>query len=239
MKRLLSVLLVLCITLCFGAALAETAAPEASPAVLTVTGESQVIIPADYAQLVLGVSTQNESVTTASTVNSTTLDAVIEALHGIGVAPEDIVTENFSVSPMYDYQYGKLGESQTVTGYQVENRLRVTVRDVNQVGAVMDAGVSAGANEAFGITFLSSQESDASDEALRAAVAEGQRKAELMAAACGKNLGALVSVTENASGGYGGVTLNYLAADASTGTTVLANDLTISAQVTLTYQLAE
>ena len=239
MKRLLSVLLVLCITLCFGAALAETAAPEASSAVLTVTGEAQVIIPADYAQLVLGVSTQNESVTTASTVNSTTLDAVIEALHGIGVAPEDIVTENFSVSPMYDYQYGKLGESQTVTGYQVENRLRVTVRDVNQVGAVMDAGVSAGANEAFGITFLSSQESDASDEALRAAVAEGQRKAELMAAACGKNLGALVSVTENASGGYGGVTLNYLAADASTGTTVLANDLTVSAQVTLTYQLAE
>lgn len=239
MKRLLSVLLVLCITLCFGAALAETAAPEASPAVLTVTGEAQVIIPADYAQLVLGVSTQDESVTTASTINSTTLDAVIEALHGIGVAPEDIVTENFSVSPMYDYQYGKLGESQTVTGYQVENRLRVTVRDVNQVGAVMDAGVSAGANEAFGITFLSSQESDASDEALRAAVAEGQRKAELMAAACGKNLGALVSVTENASGGYGGVTLNYLAADASAGTTVLANDLTVSAQVTLTYQLAE
>ena len=29
---------------------------------------------------------------------------------------------------MYDYQYGKLGESQTVIGYQVENRLRVTVR---------------------------------------------------------------------------------------------------------------
>ena len=239
MKRLLSVLLVLCITLCFGAALGETATPEASPAVLTVTGEAQVIIPADYAQLVLGVSTQDESVTTASTINSTTLDAVIEALHGIGVAPEDIVTENFSVSPMYDYQYGKLGESQTVTGYQVENRLRVTVRDVNQVGAVMDAGVSAGANEAFGITFLSSQESAASDEALRAAVAEGQRKAELMAEACGKDLSALVSVTENASGGYGGVTLNSLAADASAGTTVLANDLTVSAQVTLTYQLAE
>ena len=97
---------------------------------------------------------------------ATTLDAVIEALHGIGIAPEDIVTENLSVSPMYDYQYGKLGESQTVIGYQVENRLRVTVRDVNQVGAVMDAGVAAGANEAFGITFLSSNEADAADQAL-------------------------------------------------------------------------
>ena len=185
-----------------------------------------------------GLSTQDESVTTASTINSTTLDAVIEALHGIGIAPEDIVTENLSVSPMYDYQYGKLGESQTVIGYQVENRLRVTVRDVNQVGAVMDAGVAAGANEAFGITFLSSNEADAADQALRAAVAEGQRKAELMAEACGKALGNLVSVNENAYGGSGGVTLKY-AADAAAGTTVLANDLTVSAQVTLTYQLAE
>ena len=128
MKRFFCLLLALCLTLCFGLALAENAAPEASPATLTVTGEAQVIIPADYAQLVLGVSTQDESVTTASTINSTTLDAVIEALHGIGIAPEDIVTENLSVSPMYDYQYGKLGESQTVIGYQVENRLRVTVR---------------------------------------------------------------------------------------------------------------
>ena len=204
MKRFFCLLLALCLTLCFGLALAENAAaPEASPATLTVTGEAQVIIPADYAQLVLGVSTQDESVTTASTINSTTLDAVIEALHGIGIAPEDIVTENLSVSPMYDYQYGKLGESQTVIGYQVENRLRVTVRDVNQVGAVMDAGVAAGANEAFGIT-----------------------------------LGNLVSVNENAYGGSGGVTLKY-AADAAAGTTVLANDLTVSAQVTLTYQLAE
>lgn len=239
MKRFFCLLLALCLTLCFGLALAENAAaPEASPATLTVTGEAQVIIPADYAQLVLGVSTQDESVTTASTINSTTLDAVIEALHGIGIAPEDIVTENLSVSPMYDYQYGKLGESQTVIGYQVENRLRVTVRDVNQVGAVMDAGVSAGANEAFGITFLSSNEADAADQALRAAVAEGQRKAELMAEACGKTLGNLVSVNENAYGGSGGVTLKY-AADAAAGTTVLANDLTVSAQVTLTYQLAE
>ena len=234
MKRFFCLLLALCLTLCFGLALAENAAaPEASPATLTVTGEAQVIIPADFAQLVLGVSTQDESVTTAST-----LDAVIEALHGIGIAPEDIVTENLSVSPMYDYQYGKLGESQTVIGYQVENRLRVTVRDVNQVGAVMDAGVAAGANEAFGITFLSSNEADAADQALRAAVAEGPRKAELMAEACGKTLGNLVSVNENAYGGSGGVTLKY-AADAAAGTTVLANDLTVSAQVTLTYQLAE
>ena len=91
MKRFFCLLLALCLTLCFGLALAENAAaPEASPATLTVTGEAQVIIPADYAQLVLGVSTQDESVTTASTINSTTLDAVIEALHGIGIAPEEM-----------------------------------------------------------------------------------------------------------------------------------------------------
>ena len=47
MKRFFCLLLALCLTLCFGLALAENAAPEASPATLTVTGEAQVSIPAD------------------------------------------------------------------------------------------------------------------------------------------------------------------------------------------------
>ena len=71
-----------------------------------------------------------------------------------------------------------------------------------------------------------------------AAALQKSRQAELMAEACGKTLGNLVSVNENAYGGSGGVPLKY-AADAAAGTTVLANDLTVSAQVTLTYQLAE
>ncbi len=237
MKNFLCLLLTLCLTLCLGGALAE-AEPAATPATLTVTGEAQVIVPADYAELTLGVSTLTESVTEANATNSATLDAVIQALHDIGISAEDIVTENFSISPVYDYQYGKLGESQTVTGYQVENRLHVTIRDVNQVGAVLDAGVAAGANEAFGINFLSSQSADAANQALQAAVAEGRRKAELLAQACGQSLGDLVSVTENAYGGNGGVTLKY-DATAAGGTTILANDLTVSAQVTLVYTLAD
>ena len=50
MKRFFCLLLALCLTLCFGLALAENAAPGGLPATLTVTGEAQVIIPADYAQ---------------------------------------------------------------------------------------------------------------------------------------------------------------------------------------------
>ena len=50
-------------------------------------------------------------------------------------------------------------------------------------------------------------------------------------------VGALISVTESPYGGSGGVTLKYDAAVG--GTTILANDLTVSAQVSLTYQLAE
>lgn len=236
MKKVLSLLLVLCFALFSCTAMAEEAAADI-PGELTVTGEAQVVVPADYAELTLGVSTLAEAVSEASATNSATLDAVIEALHGIGIAPEDMVTENFSISPVYDYQYGKLGESQTVTGYQVENRVRVTVRDVTQVGAVLDTGVAAGANEAFGITFCSTQAADAANQALQAAVAEGQRKAELLAEACGQTLGALISVTESPYGGSGGVTLKYDAAVG--GTTILANDLTVSAQVSLTYQLAE
>lgn len=237
MKKLLCVLASLCLTLMTAAAFAEETTPAQPPATLTVIGEAQVQVEADAAEMVLGVRTRMETVAEASTTNSATLDAVLAALHAAGVAAEDIVTEHYTVSPVYDYNYGKLEQTQNLTGYEVENRLRITVRDTRQLGALLDVGMQAGANIAYGISYLSSQSAAAKDEALTAAIAEGRRKAELMAAACGQTLGELQSVTESVSGGYGGVSLKYSAADSAGGTTILADDLTVAAQVTMTFAL--
>ena len=237
MKKLLCMFTCLCLTLMTAVAFAEETESVLQPATLTVIGEAQVQVEADAAEMVLGVRTRMETVAEASTTNSTTLDAVIAALHAAGVAAEDIVTEHYAVSPMYDYNYGKLEQTQTLTGYEVENRLRVTVRDTQQLGALLDVGMQAGANIAYGISYLSSQSAAAKDEALTAAIAEGRRKAELMAAACGQTLGELQSVTESISGGYGGVSLKYNAEDSASGTAILTDDLTVAAQVTLTFAL--
>lgn len=256
MKKLLSMLLVLCMALMALPALAQsTDAPGANPALhtsqtapvtlstpepaktLAAHGSATVSVKPDYATLQVGVVTKKEKVDEAQEENARLTEAIIAAVEAAGVAKEDIVTSSFSLNAVYDYQYSRITETQVLSGYQVENMLEITVRSVEQISQVLDACMTAGANQSYGIAFHSSQERAASDQALKDAVAEGMRRAKLMAAAAGYELGEMLSVEENA-GGYSGA---YAAAKtmeaAADSTPILAGEVTVSAHVTVTYAL--
>lgn len=236
LKKLLLLALALCLALPALALAEATPTTLAAPATLQVTGSAQVTVEADRAQMTLGVVTKAPTVEEASTQNAQTLAAVIEALKAAGVEEGDMVTDNYSVSAQYDYSYGKIDGEQAIAGYQVSNLLRVTVTDVSRLGTLVDVGMKAGANECYGITFQSTHAAEANDQALQAAVAEGARKAKLMAAAAGHDLGELLSLEEN-SGSYTGVAYAVAMDAGSRGTTILADGLTFTATVTMTYEM--
>ena len=85
-----------------------------------------------------------------------------------------------------------------IVGYQVQNEVRVTVREIGKSGALLDQVVSAGANQISGIQFDVADPQAAADEALRKAIADARRKAELMAAAAGVRI---VRVLDISGGG--------------------------------------
>ena len=86
-----------------------------------------------------------------------------------------------------------------IVGYQVSNEVRVTVRDIGKSGALLDQVVTAGANQISGIQFDVADPQAAADEALRKAIADARRKAELMAAAAGVRIVRILDI----SGGGG------------------------------------
>lgn len=203
---------------------------------IVVHGTSSITLKADYASINLGVNTKGATVAEAQAANSETMDKVIAAIREQGVAEEDIVTSSFNVYASYDYQYSKLSEGETLSGYQVENMLTVTVRDLAKVSKVLDAAMAAGANQSYGITFSSSKQAEAYDEALKNAAKDGARKAELLAASMEKTLGELVTMEEKeySYNLYGGTAM-YKAEDAAAGTPILAGQIVVNATVSLTY----
>jgi len=118
----------------------------------------------------------------------------------------------------------------------VNNTLNVRIRDTQKIGAIIDSAIAAGANQVYGVTFLSSEEKDAHDEAITLAIQEGMRKAALMAMAAGRQLGQLEEVEEGGSYAYA-VNTSYDAKALGAGTSIMAENLTVSATVTLTYEL--
>ena len=232
MKKLLSIILVLAMMLpCI--ALAETVAV-AENATITVTGSASVTLKADYARISVGVSSKAATVEQAANENNAAIFAVIEALKEAGVAEEDIATSNYSVYAEYDYaSFG----GQKLTGYNVTNQLTVIIRDMDHIGATLDKATAVGANNIYNIEFLSTKADEAQDEATVYAVQDAMRRAKLLASAAGLNLGGIKSISDTVAS-YGIVTRSYASKlDAVAGNSILPDDTSVSASVTIVFEL--
>ncbi len=171
---------------------------------LNASGEGYVMVAPDIAIVTIGVVTRSETARAALDQNSAETARVIETIRGAGVAEADIGTSGFSVSPVYEERPPHVEPMETVpampkvVGYQVSNEVRVTVREIGKSGAILDKVVTAGANQISGIAFDIADPQAAADEALRKAIADARRKAELMAAAAGVRI---VRVLDISGGG--------------------------------------
>ena len=231
MKKLLALILTLMLALP-GIALAETAA--ADGATITVTGSAVVTLEANYAQVSVGVSTSAKTVDEASKQNAEAIHTVIEALKAAGVKEDDIATSNYSVHAEYDYS--SLG-GQKLSGYNVTNQLNVIIRDMAHIGATLDKATAAGANNIYNIQFLSTKADEAQDEATAYAVQDAMRRAKLLAEAAGLQMGNIVSISDS-TGGYAVVTRSYKSTlDAAAGNSILPDDASVSASVTIVFEL--
>jgi len=76
----------------------------------------------------------------------------------------------------------------------VNNTVTVTVRDLENVGSVLDAAVQAGANNINGIQFDIADREAAQQQAMTAAMENAQARAEVLAESAGVQLGDILSL---------------------------------------------
>jgi uncharacterized protein YggE len=158
----------------------------------TPNGNGTISIEPDIATINIGVQTEGSDAQEAVASNNQQSQSLIDALTSAGVAENDIQTSNFSIYPRqeYDVQGQPTGE---IT-YVVSNTVSVTVRDLENIGTVLDAAVQAGANNIFGIQFDIEDREAAQQQAMTAAMANAQARAEVLAEAAGVELADILSL---------------------------------------------
>ncbi|WP_111558642.1 SIMPL domain-containing protein [Paracoccus sediminilitoris] len=208
--------------------------PGAQMSRLSVTGDGLARIAPDMATVQLGVTTQGDSAKTAMDQNSDQQAAVIKALTDAGIDQAQIQTSGLNLNPMIEY-----GEDRapTVTGYQASNMVSVRVTDLARLGEVLDAIVSAGANEINGIVFAREDGADAQDDARKQAVADARRKAEVLAEAAGLTLGPVLTIRDNQNSGGGPRPMMRMEAAMADSVPVQAGEMEMSSQVDIEYAL--
>jgi uncharacterized protein YggE len=162
-----------------------------TPHTLTVSGAGQVSLQPDIATIYVGVHTEAPSASEAVSQNNIKTQKLIDALKAAGMEAKDIQTMNFSIGQIT--QYSPDGKP-TSTSYGVDNTVYLTVRNLPKLGDLLDAAVSAGANNINSIQFDVSDKTKALSDARNAAVKAAKTQAEELAAAAGVTLGAVQSI---------------------------------------------
>ena len=212
---------------------AEAAAPTTSERSITVVGVGKASGAPDVAQVSIGVDTQAPSVQKAVDDNKTQMNALLSTLKGLSIAAKDLQTNNYSVyteqKPMPD---GTSSATQVV--YHVSNQVQVTVRDINQLGDVLDKAVAAGANNIYGVSFSVEDTAKLEADARTKAVADAKSRAASLAQLNGVELGEVISVNEVAGGPA--YPLDYTAKGmGGGGTPVQPGELEMNMSIQITY----
>lgn len=232
MKKILSATLTLALVL----SLSLPVLADTDTRTMTVVGNANVSLPADTASLELGTSTKDTTVEAAQQQSDEIIGKVLAALKELGIDEKDIVTSNYSVYTEVPYdEYGSVRKSEPV--YNVNNMLNIKVRNLEDIGRVIDAATKAGVNQIYGLTFSSSEEKDAYKAALELAVEDARSKAAVLATSTGKTLGDIITIESQYD--YGGYydARNQIAFESSaakTGT-IVSGAIVVSAVVTLVY----
>ncbi len=233
MKKLIALIIALVMVLSTAAALAETK--------IAVNGTGEVRVSADTAIISLGVNARDKDVLKAQQKVNETIAAIRKALIEQDVKEENINTDFINIYPIYDYS----SDQEQLAAYNASSTLAIKVTDMESVGALIDVCFAAGANTLNGISFSASDTEEAKTEAMKKAVADAKKKAEILAGAFGMKITGIEIITEGGVYSYQNNVGNVYAkgvddiveeAEADAGTVVQSAKLIVSASVSITFE---
>ena len=161
-----------------------------------VSGQGEVMAVPDLAELRLGVEAREDTVDEAIAQASEAMNKVMDALKANDVAEKDIQTQRFSIYPLTQWVERK--EKEEIIGYRVTNMLVAKIRDIDKVGAVIDAAAKAGGDltRIQGISFTIDDPTPYYKEARVEAVKDAKSKAQQLADSAGVKLGDPTYISE-------------------------------------------
>ena len=175
---------------------ATTFAEEIHPPIISVSGEGFVEVTPDRATISVGVITREKNPSAVQTANAKAATSIINSIVALGIERKKISTGNYNFNPIYRHtDNGK----RILEGYEATNSVTVIVDDLNLVGKVIDTALNHGANRVNSLNFGLRNKTAYQDEALRLAVLDAKRKAEIAASALSKSIVGIRTVSINSS----------------------------------------
>lgn len=165
------------------------------PGSMNITGTGTAYAEPDVASIVFGVDITEKDPAVAVDMAAEMMDAAFAAALELGVLESDIQTTSYNMWVEEEYDYTK-GEYTGETLYHLSHYAQAEISDLERVGDVLAALVSAGSNTISGVSIYVEDTAALLDEARSLAIADARRIAEQYAEELGMELGDATYVSE-------------------------------------------
>ncbi len=224
---------------------------------ISVTGTAELSSVPDIARFSFNVQETAETTQQAQSVISKKTNTIFDRLEDLDIDDKDIKTDSYSMTPKYEWVKEVFDGERTAidgtvyipsnnqtrvqTGFDVSQRVTVTVRDFDNVGPVLDLLGTTGVQNLSGPNFEIDDPEKLQEELRADAIENAQEKAKQLAKDLDVKLGDLVSFNENKNNYtpqpyYTARTLEF-AADVAYAPELPAGEEELSTSVTLTYEI--
>jgi uncharacterized protein len=209
--------------------------------VIEVSGTGEARSTPDVAYLSLQVETHAATAEECSSKNAALAQKVVQQLKDKLAGKGTVITGDYSLNP--EYNEGNLPRQKPViTGYTAQNTISVETTEMSRLGSLIDGAISSGANRINYLNFGLRDDTKARQDAIANASKDAQAQAQALAASLNVKLKRVVkasTIPERTPimpmARMGNVAFASAAANAPTP--VEASQITVSATVSLTYEI--
>ncbi|KAA9002366.1 DUF541 domain-containing protein [Paenibacillus spiritus] len=215
------------------------AAEESTKNTVSVVGKGELSMKPDIVYLNIGADSSAATAQEAQKANAAKMSKVTTLLKNTwGISDKDLQTAEFYVQP--NYTYSEKG-GQQVKGYNAHHVVQVAYRDLDKVGALLDAVSGAGANNIGSARFAVEDTSAFEAQVIEKAMANADVKAGAIAKAAKRGLGPVLSVSQSVSTDtpvmYEQAKMMAASTAADADTTISTGEVKVTTQLSVVYQL--
>lgn len=179
-----------------------------NPAVISVTGEGEVLAVPDIGQFSFSVNAEGETASQAQEESGTKINDILAYLKEQGIEDKDIKTQGYNLYPRYRWEeqicpVGTIcrGGEQVQDGFEVSQTVSVKVRDTERAGELITGVGERGATNISRLNFTIDDVDALQAEARAKAIADAQEKAAILTEQLGVRIIGIQYFNEN-SGNY-------------------------------------
>lgn len=169
-----------------------TAAAQVAARTINVTGAAEMFAEPDRASLTLGIEARKPEIAAARTDVAHGIDALLKLTRELKIDAKDVRTTRLTVQPEYDWN--NTTRQRKLVGYYVSRQAEIVVRDLDQLGILLERAISLGANQVGDPRLESSRRRDLERQAMALAIDDARLNAEAVARAAKASLGPVRSI---------------------------------------------